>query len=740
MRQRVDVLALGGFVGLSAIFFWRLWALNPLDRMTVGPPDGDLLRQFYPYRVFVARAWATLQPPLWNPHQYAGTPAWADPQLAVVYPWRWLQAPLALGGRAIPLWSVHLEVVAHVALAGWFTFLLLRRLGAGVAGAALAGVAFAFGGYLTGYPLAQLAVLDSAVWIPATLWALTAASAAAAAGEARAARRWTLGAGLATALAVLAGHPQTAMYCFYAGVAWLLWRGVRGGLGGRRTLLLGLGWLAFALGLSAVQWLPAADFLTRSARAFDYAALSAGFPLRDIVQVLAPIAQIAAGQAEAAWQWSPLYVGVGVLALALWAAWRLADARFWLGLAAVAWLVSLGGAGPLYPLLYRVAPGFALFRQQERIAVLVSLGLAVAAGLALSALADGLPRTWRGLGRWLAGLAAACALLAAVGVAGPVDGPLAPFASSLAFSALMLALAAGLAGLAAAERLPAKRTAVALVLLTAFELFSVNRGRALSPGGNPYQPDELAQALVPLAQDGRVSSEGRLPGGPNAATVLGLFDTTGDSPLQLAATARLVEEVPEMVWWRLLGVRYLVTERDAAAEAPARELARQGERGLYEVMLPVPPAWVPRQVQSLSGAWSPAPDFDPLALALVPAEAGVPPLATGEGATAQLVGQSTDRLAVDATLPGPGLVVAATPYDPGWRLRATADDGQVLSPATVSAYGALLAAELPAGSWRLEWTYRPASVLFGLAVTGFTLFLGALLWRWPWARNPASTP
>jgi hypothetical protein len=740
MQQRVDLFALGGFAALSALFFWQLWALNLADRMTIGAPDGDFLRQFYPYRVFVARAWASLQPPLWNPHQYAGTPAWADPQLAVVYPWRWLQVPLALGGRTLPLWSVHLEVVAHVALAGWFTYLLLRRLGAGLAGAALAGIAFAFGGYLTGYPVAQLAVLDSAVWIPASLWTLTASCAAAVLGDRGAAVRWMLVAGGMTALALLAGHPQTALYCLYAGAAWLLWRGLRVGLGLRRTALVGAGWLGFALGLSAVQWLPATDFLTRSARAFDYAALSAGFPLRDVVQVLAPIAQVVAGQAAAAWQWSPLYVGAAVLALGLWAAWRVADARFWLGLAGVAWLVSLGGAGPLYPLLYRVAPGFALFRQQERIAVLVSLGLAVAAGLALSALAEGLPRSWRELGRWLALLAAGFGLLAAVGVAGPESGPVAPFASSLAFSALMLALAAGLAGLAAAERLPGRRAALALVVLTVFELFSVNRGRALSPGGNPYQADELTQALLPHAADGRVSSEGRLPGGPNAATVFGLFDTTGDSPLQLAATARLVGEVPEMVWWRLLGVRYLVTERDAAAEAPARELARQEARGLYEVELPVPPAWVPEQVASPPGAWTPPADFDPLALAVLPPAAGVPALKTGVGGTARVVGQSTDRLTVEAELPGSGLVVAATPFDPGWRLRATAEDGHVLTPPTVNAYGALLSAVLPAGRWRLEWTYRPASVLFGLAVTGVTLLLGALLWRWPWARKSAPTP
>ena len=46
----------------------------------------------------------------------------------------------------------------------------------------------------------------------------------------------------------------------------------------------------------------------------------------------------------------------------------------------MALLLSYGGNGFLYPLFYRLAPGWNLFRGQERVAYLVALGLSVLAG------------------------------------------------------------------------------------------------------------------------------------------------------------------------------------------------------------------------------------------------------------------------------------------------------------------------------------------------------------------------
>lgn len=828
VRRRASVVL--GFTGLALLLLWPVFAPNPLDRMTIGTAADDFLRQFYPYRVFVADAWAGGHPPAWNPHQFAGTPAWADPQLAVLYPWRILQVPLALGARTLPLWAVNLEALAHLALGGLFTFGLVRQLGARPAAAGLSGVLFAAGGYLTGYPLHQLAVLDTAVWIPATLWALTAAFDA----RASAARRQAaLLAGAATALGVLAGHPQTAGYALGAGLWWSAWRlaaslrartlrDARGGrtdASGRRSVaaddpaahdpaaasgapsrileVAGI-WSAIAIGLSAAQWWPTLAFSQTVSRAPTAEELLAGLPVRDVVQLVAP---------HAVSCYSPLHVGAAGLVLAVWGGVRVRAARPWLALAGVAWLISLGGNGPIVPLLFRLAPPLALFRHQERIAVLVALGLAVAAGLALEALLSAPSRR--------AGAARVAGLVAALAAATAAAFAVAPGSAALAATCrpdvvaqpLSLAVADGLArtalgagGLAlaiwalAAGRLAERPAGLVVVVIAAFELVSLNRGRALAPpdgGATPvFAEDAIVTALKARARDGRVSSEALLPGGPNAASVHGLFDVTGDSPLRFAAVEALVTERPEMLWWRLLGVRFAVTDREIG-DAEARlltELARAGDRALYEIALPAPPAWAARAV--VDPGWARRADFDPLACVVL--DAG--PVGAAEGATGAgngpagdadpavgpagddsrpgesrpsdageehsgvgptgdcttdpagsphavtLTGLEPGRARVTARLASPAAVVLSTAFDPGggWTASATGAGGRVDSPPVVRAYGVLPAVVLPAGEWSIEWRYRPGAVILGAVVSALTLVValaGSIGATW-WRRKP----
>ncbi len=735
------------YLALAFLFLWPLWTSFPADRMMIGAPDGDFLRQFYPYRAFVAGAWGSAHVPLWNPHQYGGTPAWADPQQAVLYPWRWLQIPLALGGRVLPLWSVELEVVGHLALGCWFTYLLVRRLGAPGVAAFLAGLTFGFGGYLTGYPVEQLAVLDTAVWIPVVLWALTGALDSATT-DWRSAARWALVAAVATAFTALAGHPQTAMYGLWAGLGWVAWRSVSEHVPAPRALVLCAIWLVVACGLAAAQWLPSLELMRHAGPRFNPDELLAGFPIGDAVQLVAP------GVVS---EWSPLYVGVPALILAAWSAGAARPVRYWLGLAFVSWLIALGGNGPLFPLLLRIAPATGLFRHQERMAVVVSLSLAVAAGLGLGELMERSPvhvRRATGVAASLAAVAGAlaaagvarpsalAALGGATGVALPAEGGAAALADALAFTAMVAVLAALALGLRVAGRLGPRGLGASLVVLTILDLFSVNHGRVLSPRVPVYEPGPIVEALAPLARDGRVSSEALLPGGPNAASVFGLFDVTGDSPLQLVWTRDLEDALPELTWWRLLGVRYVVTTRAFEPTAPLTELVRSGETALYRVELPVPPAWVPGQIERAGRRWYPAPDFDPLETAILAPESpwgagdaagynakGTPGSAEdAPGGEARLVALTPGHATVEATLRHPGVLVLSTAYDPGWRARARNADGAEIKPEVELAYTALAAVQLPAGRWTVEWTYRPNAVIFGLLVSGLTVIMGAVMW------------
>ena len=66
---------------------------------------------------------------------------------------------------------------------------------------------------------------------------------------------------VAVGFAILAGHPQTAMYLLYATLAYAAWRAWPWRARGRRLWTrLGLGFL-LGVGLSAAGWAPALEFI-----------------------------------------------------------------------------------------------------------------------------------------------------------------------------------------------------------------------------------------------------------------------------------------------------------------------------------------------------------------------------------------------------------------------------------------------------------------------------------------------
>ncbi len=239
------------------------------------------------------------------------------------------------------------------------------------------------------------------------------------------------------------------------------------------------------------------------------------------------------------------------------------------------------------------------------------------------------------------------------------------------------------------------------------------------------------------AREGRVSSEACLPGGPLAASVHRLYDVTGDSPIRLGRSARFIDGAPEIVWWRLLGVRYVVSKRSWPVAAPVAPLARSAEAGLYEVQLPVPPTWVPQRWSWAAAGWLPAADFDPLQEAVLLEappnfawrEVQLDPSEDQVRGTSQLIALDNNRAVVKAQLDQPGLVVWSSVYAPGWRAVARSASGEVRRPVVGVAYGMLSAVFLPAGSWIVEWSYWPPGLSLALVFLALGLLSGGVLWR-----------
>ena len=369
---------------------------------------GDFTRHYLPYSFFQQSSLLAGRLPVWNPHVNSGHPFLADTESAVFYPVSNILLLLTSFSSTIAgrLYWLQVEAFVHILLACSFTALLVHRLtGRRMEGFA-AGLVFGFSGFLTGYPPLQLGILRVAVWLPLILWLLLPERP----GRPEW-RRWLM-ACAAHATAFFANHPQTFLFLTYAVAGWMFMLAVsqslrRGEVGDDSQKALAAGapdykrivqyvgfsaaYAATLISLTAAQLWPALEFTrlsVRSARPFHE--LSSGFPPQDYWQFVVP---------GVLTHYSPLYIGIAGLGLALIGLAALVSNRFKLAAASpfarpaavffavagcLACLVSLGDLLPVYPLLYRYAPGWALFRGQERIAYLIAFSASVMSGFGLA--------------------------------------------------------------------------------------------------------------------------------------------------------------------------------------------------------------------------------------------------------------------------------------------------------------------------------------------------------------------
>jgi hypothetical protein len=275
--RRFDIWFPIAWLGLGIfLLFWEVLILDyiaipadlPFERdpvfLAVKPPDftqannlilDDHFYQFYSWQRVAARAIRqTGRLPLWNPYVFAGQPLLANAQSALFYP-----PNLMLYFFSAETISA-LRIFFNIFFAGVWVYLLGRVLGASRNGATLSAVAFAFSGVVMVGP--WHAYVSSLIWLPMALWA----------GEKSLVSRrpffWGLWAALGIGLGILGGHPETSFYnmvifCAYFALRLLTMPGAISEKTRRAPPLF----LALGLGLmiGAVQWLPFAAFLERSA-------------------------------------------------------------------------------------------------------------------------------------------------------------------------------------------------------------------------------------------------------------------------------------------------------------------------------------------------------------------------------------------------------------------------------------------------------------------------------------------
>jgi hypothetical protein len=414
-RPRPALAALA-LVVLALIFFWKLIFTNLI---LVGV---DSFLYFYPYKAYIAQALRLGRLPLWNPYLFMGAPLLANMQAAVLYPLHWpllwLPAPK----------QVAASIVMHVVLAGWGTLLFGRRvLRLGWLGALTAAILFALSGFV-GAQAEHINQLNVIAWLP---WAFLLLAVAVRG-------RWrlapTLGLGLVIALMVLAGHAQATYICLAGLGAYALFgpkvqvqisdfnrntgsgkRGVpstletpvralvfktaaaaRSYLAARWRHLAAFGVaLVIATLLSAAQLLPSLELSRLSVRAgglpYREAASFSLQPWKLPFTLLPPYGVDLSQVFGAAYSEYVAYVGLiglGLAALGLLRGWKdRVESRFFGPLAAGGLFLGVGGYNPLYFVLYKLVPGFDLFRAPARWMLLYTFGVAVLGGMGIEQIA-----------------------------------------------------------------------------------------------------------------------------------------------------------------------------------------------------------------------------------------------------------------------------------------------------------------------------------------------------------------
>jgi hypothetical protein len=424
----------------------------------------------------------------------------------------------------------------------------------------------------------------------------------------------------------------------------------------------------------------------------------------------------------------------------------------------VALLLSYGGNAFLYQFFYWLAPGWNLFRGQERAAYLVVLGLAALVGYGLWSIEVMPPR----LRRWAATAFAALAIggTYVFGLLWQLGGRTAIGETQfLLIAAATVALASTFAVLL---RTPgwSERRSLWLAILLGANLFAANMGTNLSEFG-PARKTVVAPEVqaVQAAAAGAGTGAAGLPGRvynefrtyEDYGMRAGVEDVWGASPLRLASYAQLFEEFPLDRMWRLLGVQHVLTWRRELF-GPSEILGEfpQATDTTYLHRLPGahPRAWFVGQVRSADDAAAREllvdHAFDLDAAAIV-ADGGIPSdvqvRVTEDAAFAATV-RLAPRGPADFTVevqdsPGALLVVAEN-WMPGWRVQNVTCTGGCVETAPLGLPAfvpqrtnlTLVGVPIPPGSYRFELVYQPLSVRWGLGISGGALLILAALGLW----------
>ena len=256
-----------------------------------------------------------------------------------------------------------------------------------------------------------------------------------------------------------------------------------------------------------------------------------------------------------------------------------------------------------------------------------------------------------------------------------------------------------------------------LAVWVAFNLFTVNWRFNLEKPTEPppFAPNGVVQFLQNNLSGERIVSGGLLPNGNSAASVHQLQDLTGNTPLQLAASAEFLNTMPSWRLWQLMNVHYIVDERDIADpglslvfEEPPLKIFQMGD--------PFERAWFVSQTEFVADssqtlARLAADDFDLRQSAVIPKPLPLS-LDTLSEAVVTVTAFDANHLILQTQTNGQTLLVLSQIYYPGWYAEV---DGQ--STEIIQVNAVQQGVVVPSGEHDIRVYYWPNSFKWGVGLS-----------------------
>lgn len=673
--------------------------------------------------------------PLWDPYVGSGAPLLANMASAVLSPMRLI---LARVDKPI-FWDFYL--LSRLFLAAFFTYLFAREVGIGFTGSLVSAIAFSLSGHFIYY--INMADLDAQIWLPALLLATHRLA------EKPTYRKFAITAVLIT-LIILGGMPESALFTFLLATLYLLfclWYLVpaekREELWWQRRLAAFAAAGIVGLLISLPQVLPFVEYLRN---AFNPRAPGVGMRYISAGTASSLLLPSFFGHVHDTWNRVDSYhilpyIGSVCCLLALAGVCRKGTRPrltvFFVGFVIFYLLKAFGippvqwvGRLPLFSMSLFPKHAFPEF----------SFCTAVLAGMG----ADGVLKNEVNYSRFL--FASILVALAVIAFAAYYWNEAAYFGGlqDLTESCVIFDLAFGsvwLLGMAARRFAPSRIIAIAIILLPAAELIGfIPRQR--TERYDAFTNPPFVNFLRGDRQLYRTFSVDNILF-PNTNAAYGIDDIRSLDPLQVGRYMDLLRaDFSPSIYDRfdasevsrnilrsplldLMNVKYIL----ASPELPAHgftsdkfELAYDREIRIYRNKNALPRAFVVGHAEVVPDknrilAKLAEPEFD--ARKTVILEESVmnnSPIALAASSPVTFERYEPNYIRLQAKLTHPGWLVLSDTYYPGWKVFVDGGEARILPADYI-----FRAVPLDSGSHAVEFVYRPASFVWGVAISALTL-------------------